>query len=64
MSKINKTHLERSAYIYIRQSTMSQVKNNKESQRRHKGYHGSRARALVPAGVYDRARYASFARSC
>jgi DNA invertase Pin-like site-specific DNA recombinase len=34
MSKINKNHLERGAYIYVRQSTMSQVQHNKESQRR------------------------------
>jgi excisionase family DNA binding protein len=34
MSKINPSHLERSAYIYIRQSTPEQVQNNLESQRR------------------------------
>jgi len=34
MSKIQKTHLERAAYIYVRQSTMSQVHHNVESQRR------------------------------
>jgi len=34
MSKIQKVHLERSAYIYVRQSTMTQVQHNVESQRR------------------------------
>ena len=34
MSKIQKGHLERAAYIYIRQSTLSQVQHNLESQRR------------------------------
>jgi DNA invertase Pin-like site-specific DNA recombinase len=34
MSKIQKTHLERDAYVYIRQSTMTQVHHNLESQRR------------------------------
>ncbi len=29
--KIKATHLERSAYVYVRQSTASQVQNNKES---------------------------------
>jgi excisionase family DNA binding protein len=33
MSKIQKNHLERAAYIYVRQSTPSQVKNNVQSQR-------------------------------
>jgi excisionase family DNA binding protein len=34
MKKIQKSHLERAAYIYVRQSTMAQVHNNLESQRR------------------------------
>ena len=34
MSKIQKTHLERDAYVYIRQSTMTQVHHNLEGQRR------------------------------
>jgi DNA invertase Pin-like site-specific DNA recombinase len=34
MNKIQKSHLERAAYIYVRQSTMAQVHNNLESQRR------------------------------
>ena len=33
MNKINETHLKRTAYVYIRQSTMKQVQNNKESQK-------------------------------
>ena len=33
MSKIQPSHLERAAYIYVRQSTMSQVRHNLESQR-------------------------------
>ena len=32
--KIHNTHLERAAYIYIRQSTMHQVREHLESQRR------------------------------
>jgi len=34
MSKIQKDHLDRAAYIYVRQSTMGQVEQNRESQRR------------------------------
>lgn len=34
MSKIQKAHLERAAYVYIRQSTMAQVNHNVESQKR------------------------------
>jgi excisionase family DNA binding protein len=33
MSKIHKEHLEKAAYIYIRQSTMTQVHQNVQSQR-------------------------------
>jgi DNA invertase Pin-like site-specific DNA recombinase len=33
-TKITATHLQRSAYIYIRQSTVSQVHEHLESQRR------------------------------
>ncbi len=32
-SKITSQHLERLAYIYIRQSTVKQVEHNRESQR-------------------------------
>ena len=34
MNKITESHLSRDAYVYIRQSTQDQVKNNLESKRR------------------------------
>ena len=34
MGEIREQHLERAAYVYIRQSTMVQVQNNVESKRR------------------------------
>ena len=34
MSKIQPIHLERAAYIYVRQSTLAQVHNNVESKKR------------------------------
>jgi excisionase family DNA binding protein len=34
MSKVQKAHLERAAYIYVRQSSLTQVEHNLESQRR------------------------------
>jgi DNA invertase Pin-like site-specific DNA recombinase len=37
MSKIQKQHLDRAAYIYVRQSSLSQVEQNLESQRRQYG---------------------------
>jgi DNA invertase Pin-like site-specific DNA recombinase len=37
MIKINVDHLSRTAYVYIRQSTMAQVQHNHESQRRQYG---------------------------
>src|SRR5690606_5369364 len=43
--KITTAHLERSAFIYIRQSTLQQVQNNVESNRRQYAL-GERARAL------------------
>ena len=45
MTKINQSHLERAAYIYIRQSKPEQVENNLESQRRQYGL-TERARQL------------------
>ena len=45
MSKIASEHLERSAYIYIRQSTPDQVHRNPESRRRQYGLE-ARARQL------------------
>ncbi len=37
MSKITSEHLRRSAYVYIRQSTLEQVNHHRESQRRQYG---------------------------
>jgi len=37
MSKIQKDHLDRAAYIYVRQSSLVQVEQNLESQRRQYG---------------------------
>jgi DNA invertase Pin-like site-specific DNA recombinase len=45
MSKISAEHLCRQAYVYVRQSTLDQVHNNVESQRRQYGL-VERARAL------------------
>ena len=45
MSKIATDHLTRRAYVYIRQSTLDQVRNNLESQRRQYGL-ADRARDL------------------
>ena len=45
MTKINQSHLERAAYIYIRQSKPEQVQHNVESQRRQYGL-TERARQL------------------
>jgi DNA invertase Pin-like site-specific DNA recombinase len=45
MSKISIDHLSRTAYVYIRQSTMAQVQHNHESQRRQYGLR-ERARLL------------------
>lgn len=43
--KIQPSHLERTAYVYVRQSTMYQVRNNRESRRRQYSLR-QRARAL------------------
>ena len=43
--KINRQHLERAAYVYVRQSTLQQVRNNLESSRRQYALE-DRARAL------------------
>lgn len=45
MSKLSAEHLCRQAYVYVRQSTLDQVHNNVESQRRQYGL-VERARAL------------------
>ena len=43
--KIQSTHLEREAYVYVRQSSMTQVRNRLESQDRQYGL-ADRARTL------------------
>jgi DNA invertase Pin-like site-specific DNA recombinase len=43
--KISSQHLEHAAYVYIRQSTLRQVRNNLESSRRQYALE-DRARAL------------------
>ena len=43
--KIKPTHRDRSAYVYVRQSTLHQVRNHLESQRRQYDLEG-RARDL------------------
>ena len=45
MNKITDDHLSRTAYVYVRQSTPSQLVNNPESRRRQYGLE-DRARAL------------------
>lgn len=45
MNKITADHLARSAYVYVRQSTLEQVQHNQESQRRQYGL-ADRARDL------------------
>ncbi len=37
MSKIQKDHLDRAAFVYVRQSSPAQVEQNLESQRRQYG---------------------------
>lgn len=50
MSKINPEHLARCAYVYVRQSTADQLRNNHESRRRQYAL-ADRARALGWADV-------------
>jgi DNA invertase Pin-like site-specific DNA recombinase len=45
MTKITVEHLARGAFVYVRQSTTDQVRNNHESRRRQYGL-ADRARAL------------------
>jgi DNA invertase Pin-like site-specific DNA recombinase len=45
MNKITAEHLQRQAFVYVRQSTMDQVQNNRESQRRQYAL-SDRARTL------------------
>ena len=48
--KINPTHLQRAAYVYIRQSSGHQVRSHQESQRRQYAL-AERARTLGFADV-------------
>lgn len=48
--KVMPEHLERGAYVYVRQSTADQLVNNRESQRRQYGLL-ERARALGRSNV-------------
>ena len=43
--KITQEHLDRTAYLYVRQSTMHQVRNHREGQQRQYGM-SERAREL------------------
>lgn len=45
MTKISSEHLARGAYVYVRQPTADQLRNNHESRRRQYAL-GGRARAL------------------
>ncbi len=49
-TKITSAHVSRTAMVYVRQSTLFQVANNHESQRRQYGLVGL-ARALGFGGV-------------
>src|SRR5258708_24985716 len=52
-NKIRATHLERTAIIYVRQSTMAQVRDNRESQARQYGLVEEAARLGWPASKID-----------
>ena len=49
--KVNSIHLKRTAYLYIRQSTLRQVLENTESTKRQ---YGLRQKAIRRAGIYSR----------
>ncbi len=44
-AKLSRAHLQRAAYVYVRQSTPTQVLENRESRRRQYGL-ADRARTL------------------
>jgi DNA invertase Pin-like site-specific DNA recombinase len=50
MSKITAEHLQRNAYVYIRQSTPDQLVHNLESQRRQYAL-AARAKQLGPSST-------------
>ena len=52
-NKIRATHLERTAIVYVRQSTMAQVRDNRESQARQYGLVEEAARLGWPASKID-----------
>src|SRR5260370_40325354 len=52
-TKIRATHLERTAIIYVRQSTPAQVRDNRESQARQYGLVEEAARLGWPASKID-----------
>ena len=52
-AKIGAVHLARAAYVYVRQSTATQVQDNVESQRRQYGL-AEQARVGLAPGRGDR----------
>src|SRR6266851_243462 len=52
-NKIRATHLQRTAIVYVRQSTMAQVRDNRESQARQYGLVEEAARLGWPASKID-----------
>src|SRR2546427_11130395 len=52
-NKIRATHLERTAIVYVRQSTMAQVRDNRESQARQYGLVEEAARLGWPASKIE-----------
>ncbi len=51
MNKVQKVHLEKPAYIYIRQSTMGQVRHHQESTERQYGLKNMALKLGWPAGT-------------
>ena len=51
MNKVQKVHLEKPAYIYIRQSTMGQVRHHQESTERQYGLKNMALKLGWPAGA-------------
>ena len=52
MNKVTSDHLRRQAFVYVRQSTIDQVHNNRESQRRQYSL-ANRARAQSVIGMSE-----------
>lgn len=53
IEKLAERHLNRAAFVYVRQSTLQQVRNNTESSRRQYGLEG-REGAWISEGRCDR----------